>query len=288
MATFSPSTSSAAADDELDLSLCQLLDPAVLADPYPLFDRLRETDPVHWDVFLHAWVITRYEDVVKVLKTFSADRAPSPEQFAAMGLAEISPIAALMVKQMLFMDAPTHTRIRSLAAFAFTPSRVAVLRQRIEEIADRLLEPLKDRGSMELIAEFAAPLPAIVTAYMLGVPEQDHTFLKDWSASFAEMLGNYQYNPGRIPHMLQVVNDMTAYFKDTIIEQRRRPQEGLVHSLMTAEVAGDRLSDEEVIANSIITMIGGQETTTNLIGNGLMELLQHPQATAGSSPESTP
>jgi len=265
--------------DELEMSLCQLLDPAVLADPYPLFDRLREADPVHWDIFLHAWVVTRYPDVVRVLKTFSADRTPKPEQLAAMGLEQMSPIAALMVKQMLFMDAPAHTRIRSLAAFAFTPARVAVLRNQIAQIADRLLAPVRDQGRMEVIGDFAAPLPAIVTAYMLGVPEEDHGLLKDWSASFAEMLGNFQHNPERVPHMLKVVHDMTTYFRERIAEQRRTPRDGLVHSLLVAEVDGDKLSDEEVIANSIITMIGGQETTTNLIGNGLMELLRHPQET---------
>ena len=263
--------------NELDLSLCQLLDPAILADPYPLFDQLREADPVHWDVFLHAWVVTRYDDVVRVLKTFSADRTPRPEQLEAMGLGQMTPIAALMVKQMLFMDAPAHSRIRSLAAFAFTPARVAVLRGRIEEIADRLLEPVKQGGAMDVIAQFAAPLPAIVTAYMLGVPEEDHNLLKDWSASFAEMLGNFQHNPDRVPAMLRVVDDMTAYFRQKVSEQKRHPQEGLLNSLLHAEVNGDRLSEEEVIANSIITMIGGQETTTNLIGNGLMELLRHPE-----------
>lgn len=262
--------------NELELSLCQLLDPAVLADPYGLFDRLREADPVHWDIFLHAWVVTRYDDVVRVLKTFSADRTPRPEQLEAMGLAQMSPIAALMVKQMLFMDAPAHSRIRSLAAFAFTPARVAVLRGRIEEVADRLLDPVKKSGTMDVIAQFAAPLPAIVTAYMLGVPEEDHNLLKDWSASFAEMLGNFQHNPDRVPAMVRVVDDMTAYFRQKIAEQKQHPQEGLVHSLLHAEVNGDRLSEEEVVANSIITMIGGQETTTNLIGNGLMELLRHP------------
>ncbi|MBV9405063.1 MAG: hypothetical protein JO211_06945, partial [Acidobacteriaceae bacterium] len=90
-------------DRDASLSLYQLLDPEVLADPYPLFHRMRSNDPVHWDVFLHSWVVTRYEDVVRVLKTFSADRTPTPEQLKSMGLSEMEPIAALMVKQMLFL-----------------------------------------------------------------------------------------------------------------------------------------------------------------------------------------
>jgi len=263
-------------DVEAGLSLYQLLDPEVLANPYPLFHRIRSADPVHWDVFLHSWVVTRYEDVVRVLRTFSADRTPTPEQLRSMGLEQLSPIAALMVKQMLFMDAPMHTRIRSLASFAFTPSRVAVLRDRIGRVADRLLNRVLDQGEMDVIAQFASPLPAIITASMLGVPEDDHEQLKVWSASFAEMLGNFQHNPDRIPGILKTVEDMTVYFRDRIREQKQHPREGLVHALLTAEVNGDKLTEEEVVANSIITMVGGQETTTNLIGNGLLTLLRHP------------
>ena len=96
------------------------MDPDVLANPYPLYSRLRSEDPVHWDPFLHAWVVTRYEDVVTVLMKFSANRTPTPEKLTAMGLSALSPIAAVMVKQMLFMDAPLHTRIRGLASSAFT------------------------------------------------------------------------------------------------------------------------------------------------------------------------
>jgi cytochrome P450 len=104
------------------LSLYHLLDPEVLGDPYPLYHRLRTEDPVHWDPFLHAWVVTRYADVVRVLHDFSADRTPTPEQLTAMGLSALNPIAQVMVKQMLFMDAPAHTRLRTLASSAFTPA----------------------------------------------------------------------------------------------------------------------------------------------------------------------
>jgi cytochrome P450 len=131
---------------------------------------------------------------------------------------------------------------------------------------------------MDVIEDFAAPLPAIVTAEMLGVPTSDHRQLKAWSADFSEMLGNFQHNPNRTEHMRRTVSDMTAYFHAAIDELRRSPREGLVHSLMTAEVNGDRLSEEEVVANSIVTMVGGQETTTNLIGNGLLTLLKNPTA----------
>lgn len=260
-----------------DLSLCHLLDPQVLANPYPLYRRLREQDPVHWDPFLHAWVVTRYADVITVLHRFVADRTPTPEQLSAMGCSALNPIAQVMVKQMLFMDGAAHTRLRTLAASAFSIRRVEAMREHIQEIANRLIDGFAARTQVDLIAEFAEPLPAIVTAELLGVPTADYPKLKDWSATFAEMLGNFQHNPDRSAHVLRTVNDMTAYFRETIREMERNPREGLVHSLMTAEVNGERLTEEEVIANSIVTMVGGQETTTNLIGNGMLTLLRHPE-----------
>jgi pimeloyl-[acyl-carrier protein] synthase len=258
------------------LSLYHLLDPEILADPYPLYRRLRTEDPVHWDPFLHAWVATRYVDVVRVLHDFSADRTPTPEQLAKMGLSRLSPIAAVMVKQMLFLDPPSHTRLRSLASSAFTPRRVELLRSHIQEIADKLIDSVVDAGQMDVIADFAAQLPAIVTAEMLGVPPSDHIQLKDWSADFAEMLGNFQHNPDRVPRVLRSLEDMLEYFHAAVRDLRVRPREGLINWMLTAEINGDRLTDEEVIANVIVTMVGGQETTTNLIGNGLLTLLSNP------------
>jgi cytochrome P450 len=271
-----------AGDATTPLSLYHLLDPAVLADPYPLYRRLREHDPVHWDPYLHAWVVTRYDDVVIVLKNFSAARTPTPEYFEALGAPEVAPVARVMVKQMLFLDGPAHTRLRKLAGPAFTPARVRALRDHIQEIATRLIDDIRARGTgrMDLLADFAEPLPSIVTAEMLGVPVEDHARLKGWSVTFAEMLGNFQHNPDRLGGVLRAVESLTAYFHEAIREQRRRPREGLVHTLMTAEEDGDRLTDEEVVANCIVTMVGGLETTTNLIANGMLSLLRNPDQLA--------
>ncbi len=258
------------------LSLYRLLDPEVLANPYPLYRRLRREDPVHWDPYLHAWVVTRYADVVTVLHDFSAKRTPTPEQLTAMGLSALNPIAQVMVRQMLFMDAPAHTRIRSLASSAFSPARVALLRSHIQEIMDRLLDAIEPAGRMDVIADLASPMPAIVTAEMLGVPTADHEQLKAWSADFAEVLGNFQHNPDRVPRVVRSLEQMSAYFLDAIRRQRDQPRDGLINVLATAEIQGDRLTEEEVIANCIVTMVGGQETTTNLIGNGTLSLLRHP------------
>jgi len=127
-----------------------------------------------------------------------------------------------------------------------------------------------------VIEDLANPLPAIVTAEMLGVPVADHRRLKGWSQDFAEMLGNFQHNPGRAARVAASLEAMVAYFRAAVRRQATHPTEGLVNALTTAEVDGDRFTEDEVVANIIVTLVGGQETTTNLIGNGLLTLLRHP------------
>ena len=263
---------------EAPLSLYHLLDPEVLADPYPLYHQLRSHDPVHWDPYLHAWIVTRYEDVITVLQRYSADRSPKPEYFEMLGAPEVGPIAKVMIKQMLFMDAPGHTRLRKLAGAAFTPARVRHLRDHIQAIAEKLIDTIiaRNSGELELLADFAEPLPAIVTAEMLGVPVEDHLQLKDWSVTFAEMLGNFQHNPDRLGGVLKAVEGLSNYFHNAIQEQKSKPREGLINAFMMAEVDGERMTDEEIVANCIVTMVGGLETTTNLITNGILSLLRNP------------
>jgi len=261
---------------EPPLSLFQLLDPEVLANPYPLYHRLRSEDPVHWDPYLHAWVVTRYADVVHVFQRFSADRTPTPEQLTALGLTALTPLAEVMVLQMLFLDPPNHGRVRGLASKAFTARRVEVLRTHIQDITNSLLDAVQDKGRMDVIADLAYPLPAIVTAEMLGVPTSDWQQLTAWSADFAQVLGNFQHNPDRAPRVIKSLQEMSAYFRAAIKEQRTNPRDGLIHAYLTAEIDGDRFTEDEVVANTIVTMVGGQETTTNLIGNGVLTLLRHP------------
>src|SRR3954468_4794034 len=257
-------------------SLYHLFDPDILANPYPLYHRLRSERPVHWDPFLHSWVVTRYTDVIRVLHHFSAKRTPTPEQLTGKGLSSMNPIAQVMVRQMLFLDAPDHTRLRALASAAFTPARVERLRSHIQEIVDGLLDPVVHMGKIDVIKDLAGPMPAIVTAEMLGVPSADHEQLRRWSTDFAEMLGNFQHNPDRLPRVLRSVDEMSQYFCSAIRERRHRPSDGLIQAMMDAEVEGERLTEEEIVANLIVTMVGGQETTTNLIGNGVLSLLRNP------------
>jgi cytochrome P450 len=193
-----------------------------------------------------------------------------------LGLSALKPLAQVMVRQMLFLDPPAHGRVRGLASKAFTPRRVEALRSHIQEITDSLLDAIQHKGHMDVIADLAYPLPAIVTAEMLGVPSSDWKQLTAWSADFAQVLGNFQHNPDHARRVLRSLEEMTAYFQAAVRNQERHPRDGLVNGLVTAELDGDRLTEEEVVANLIVTMVGGQETTTNLIGNGLLTLLRHP------------
>lgn len=263
--------------DQRSLSLYRLYNPAVLADPYPLYALLRSEDPVHWDPFLHAWVVTRYADVVTALQSYSAECAPAPQRMETMGLSSLDRIGQIMVLQHLFMDPPDHTRLRAVCSQAFTPHRVERLRGRIQKIVNSLLEPHLPLGRIELMEDLANPLPAIVSAGILGLPASDHKQLKAWSANFAEVLGNFQHNPDHSSRMSRSLDETSAYFRKAIRRERNKPAgDSMISVLVHAEIDGHRLTDEVIIANSILLMVGAQETTPNLIGNGMLSLLRNP------------
>ena len=260
------------------LSLLRLLEPDVIAAPYELFHALRTFDPVHWDPYMHAWVVTGYPEVVTVLMNYSADRTPQPAYLDELGLSVMKPFAEVMLQQMLFMDAPMHSRLRNLCAAAFTPRRVEELRTVIQSVADELIDKAIAKGQMNLLADFADPFPAIVTAKLLGVPVEDHKQLGAWVIDVAEVLGNFQHHPDRMTAIVQSLENLKNYVAARMAEQRASPNDGLISSLMSAEVDGQRLSDDEVIASTIVTMIGGRETTTNLIASGFLTLLRNPES----------
>ncbi len=260
------------------LSLLRLLDPDVIAEPYALYRALREYDPVHWDPYMHAWVVTSYPEVITVLTNYSADRAPAADYLEHLGLSFMKPFAEMMRQQMLFLDPPMHARLRGICSAAFTPRRVEAMRNVIESIANKLIDKVASAGRMDMLADFASPFPAIVTATMLGVPVEDHRQLGAWVIDLAEVLGNFQHHPDRVAEIVQSMEDFKSYVAARMEEERRAPTDGLIYALMTAEVDGHRLSDDEVIANTIITLIGGHETTTNLIASGFLTLLGDPDS----------
>jgi len=264
--------------NDRNLSLLRVLDPDILADPFAHYRSLRAYDPVHWDPYMHAWVVTSYPEALAVLMNCSADRTPTEELLDRLELPVMKPFAEVMRRQMMFMDGAQHTRLRNICSAAFTPRRVEGLRAVIESIAQELIDNVIVSGQMDMIADFANPYPATVTARLLGLPQEDHRQLHAWVLDLAELLGNFQHNPNRVARIVRSLEELKSYVAARIRELRMSPADGLIYSLMTAEVDGQRLTEEEVIANTIITLIGGHETTTNLIASGFLTLLRYPDS----------
>ena len=254
--------------------------PEAKADPYPMYKQLREENPIQRSELLDGWVLTRYDDVVAVLKhpRFSADRRKGRNRFveAAMAArAEMGPVAN--AQTMLSSDPPEHTRLRSLVSKAFTPKMVDGMRVHIQELVDGLLDEVHSSGRMDLIEDLAYPLPVIVIAEMLGVPPEERDTFKRWSDDLVANMGL----PGTVPDELvkraQTSSiEMADYFHNRIEERRKEPREDLLSALVAAEERGEVLSEEEVLATCILLLAAGNETTTNLIGNGMLALLRNP------------
>ncbi len=250
--------------------------PEFHADPYPAYRRLRELDPVH-QTPLGLWVLTRYDDVHLALRDARLGREGfAPLLEAAYGSPGDS---GVLPRSMLFQDPPDHTRLRSLVSKAFTPRVIEGMRPHIQEIVDRLLDRGEGNKGMDLIEDLAYPLPVTVICEMLGVPVEDHPAIRQWSADVARSLDALG-----LPTSEDVVERGRAgrralgeYFHQLVPERRRHMRNDLLSALIAAEEQGDKLSEGELISTCILLFIAGHETTVNLIGNGVLALLRHPE-----------
>lgn len=253
--------------------------PEARTDPYPLYRRLREQDPVHWSEVMDAWVLTRYDDVVAVLKDrrFSANRRGARNRFAQQAMAMEERAGALArANTMLTADPPEHTRLRLLVSKAFLPRSVERLRPHIQEIADDLLDAVQDTGRMDIIQDFSYPLPVIVIAELLGVPSEDRAQFRRWSDDVVATLGGSFTAPDLLERGMQSGRELSDYFRGVIADRRRKPREDLVSVLVAAADQGDVLSEGQLLATCVVMLIAGNETTRNLIGNGMLALLRNP------------
>ena len=251
------------------------MDPEFLADPYPTYHRLRDEDPVHHSP-MDFWVLTRYEDVAAVLRDPRFIKEPLVSMVAARFGVSVPPGVGL---SMLDRDPPDHTRLRSLVSKAFTPRVVEGLRPRIQKMVDELITRAEAVGTMDLIEEFAYPIPVSVICEMLGVPVEDHERFKGWSLDIARGLDSVWLPPeSEIPKRSGAARHAIGdYMRGLIAERRASPRGDLLSALIAAEEAGDKLSEDELIATCILLLIAGHETTVNLIGNGTLALLRHPE-----------
>ena len=254
--------------------------PEVIADPFPVFARLRAADPVHWSDVLGGWVLTRYRDVRQVLNDprFSADRiTPFRDHLKPEARAEIGDLLKMLGMWSVFNDPPEHTRRRALLNRAFTSRAVAGLRPMIERMVAHLIAGVVERGAMDLIADFAYPLPAGVIAGMIGVPMSDLDRFKLWSDDIAAFVGSALATPDKRERGERAMREISAYFREMVADHRRTPREDILSALIAAEEAGTVLSEDEVVASCIFLLFAGHETTTNLIGNGMLALLRNPE-----------
>lgn len=254
--------------------------PAIMADPYPAFRRLRDTEPVHWSAVLRGWVLTAYRDVRAALfdPRLSADRiTPFMTSLSAEKHAELSGLERMLTHWAVFVDPPDHTRLRGLMNRAFTPRAIASLEAGIAAIVEHLIDEFAERDEIDLIADFAYPLPATVIAGILGVPPTDIHRFKDWSHDLAAFVGGAQAMPDKYARACRGIAEMDGYFRAIVRARRQAPaQNDVIGALVAAEESGRVMSEDELVATAILILFAGHETTTNLIGNGMLALLRHP------------
>ena len=253
--------------------------PEFHADPYPFYRRLREQDPVHQSP-LGFWVLTRYDDCVRALRDARFGREGFAELLSAV-YGDGTETGALP-RSMLFRDPPDHTRLRALVSKAFTPRVIEQMREHIQEIVNGLLDRVQAAGEMDVIADLAYPLPVTVICEMLGVPLSDHESIRGWSADIARSLDaiGLPSDAGIVERGRTGRRALGDYFRRLVPKRRADPKNDLLTGLIAAEEAGDKLSEGEVIAMCVLLFIAGHETTVNLIGNGLLALLRHPDQLA--------
>ncbi|MGG3308221.1 cytochrome P450 [Paenibacillus sp. 2KB_20] len=236
-------------------------------NPYPVYEKLRQSDPIlnlQFPDGRFGWLISNYEEAVEALKDvrFSKDVAK------AMGQEQTSVFST----NMLFSDPPDHKRLRGLVQKGFTPQRIADMRDHIQEIADNLLDAVSSKETINLIDEYAFKLPIIVISEILGVPTEDQDKFRIWSNSIIGA-SNQEMNEQVVQHM----NEFIAYLKDWFAKVREQPGDDMISQLVIAENQGDRLSEQELYGVVTLMIIAGHETTVNLIGNGVLALLEHPE-----------
>ncbi|MCX7272368.1 MAG: cytochrome P450 [Burkholderiales bacterium] len=259
-------------------------DPATLANPYPLFSRMRDEDPCHWSPRLRSWVLTRYDDVRRACHDrdrYSSDRLRP--FFAAMPADEASRIADIvryLSLWMVFKDPPEHTRLRRLAGKVFTARSMQAMRPQIGQTTEWLLQRIGDRESFDFIADFAGPLPCLVIMAMLGVPREDLALVKRMSDDIALFIGSSRASAAKYAIAQAATREMADFFRELIAQRRRQAHDDLLGELIEARDGDDRLSEDELIATCILMLFAGHETTTNHLANGLAALMRFPDQMA--------
>lgn len=257
----------------------EVLSPERIADPHSYFAILREHDPVHWNEKYRAWFIHRYDDVLDALRDpcFSSERIGAAyDRLTEEQKAERQPTYDILMDWLVFRDPPDHTRLRRLVSRAFTPRAVEAWRGRVIGVVEELIDGLSGRDHFDLIEDFAYPIPAVVIAEMMGVPPDDRDRFKDWSDDVMILVFGARGVGDRRARAQQGLIELAAYLGDLVVHYRQHPADNIISNLVEVSEGDDSLEDPEIVANCVLFLFGGHETTTNLIGNGIRVLLNHP------------
>jgi pimeloyl-[acyl-carrier protein] synthase len=250
--------------------------PDFRANPYPYYHALRSADPVHFVEERGFWLLTRHADVLAALR----DARLSAERFhRSLPEMQSSALLSSLSRMMLLRDPPDHTRMRTLVSKAFTPRVVEGLRARVQAITDTLLDAVEPLGCMDLVRDVAAPLPVMVIARLLGVPAADGELFKRWSDDLM-LIADGSLAAEGFPYAEASAAELKEYLTRVFALRRQVPRDDLISAMLAAREQADTLSDDEVYATCVLLLIAGHETTTNLIGSGILTLLHHPDQRA--------
>jgi cytochrome P450 len=250
--------------------------PATFVDPYPMARWLREHDPVHWSPELRGWVVTRYADVVASLhdSRLSADRQPPLEYLARVGREPFRPLFATMRLMFVFRDAPEHTRLRRAMHHAFTRRSIEGWRSEVQRQVATLLDAIAGRPGLDVIDDFARPLPLEIIRVLLGFPEEARARLQKWSDDMADFVGNLYHPPELLESVQRGVIEFATYLR-ALLAERRGAHTGATDVLTSlANVPDEQLTEDEIVANAIFLLAAGHTTTRDLIANGTAALLR--------------
>lgn len=254
-------------------------DPQNRIDPYPAYARLRAADPVHKSLF--GWLITSHAEVARLNKDPRLGRDTRKLRTGGYGalFADKPGLGELVSSSMFHLDPPDHTRMRRLMAYAFTPRATDSMAERVAAVVQQTLASLPAQGPVELIEGFARPLPALVICTLLDVPSPDIPMIQRWSTAIAEHI-EPTTTPDQIDAAEAAYGEFKTYLLDFVAQRRGMTGEGLIDLLIRAESETESLTPAELVANLVLLLIAGHETTTHLIGNGLLALLRHPDQLA--------
>lgn len=255
-------------------------DPSIHQDPYPFYTKMLQDHPAYYLKERNTWIISTHEHVQFVLKSpkFIRERSRLEAEPVVIDPPRWRNINELVQDWMLFRDPPAHTRLRSHVAYAFTPKTLEQSKPRIITIAENLAADMQKETNPEIIRHFAFPLPVMVIADMLGVPQEDRNIFKKWSNSLAKLLDVTFSSEEQLDEGDLAAAEIRDYFRQQVKERKKNPKEDIISELIHVENKEHLLSEEELINNCILLLVAGHETTVNLIGNGMKLFIEHPKS----------